>query len=71
MGGAGAASHAVSEAGRPTSQGRTPGDAIVSLGGLWSCVLVHWVVVARNWDVYVCGCEDVMVEVDVSWKALC
>ena len=68
MGGAGAASHAVSEAGRPTSQGRTPGDAIVSLGGLWYCVLVHWVVVARNW-MYVC--EDVMVEVDVSRKALC
>lgn len=68
VGGAGAASHAVSEAGRPTSQGRTPEDAIVSLGGLRSCVLVHWVVVARNW-MYVC--EDVMVEVDVSRKALC
>lgn len=60
MGGAGAASHAVSEAGRPTSQGRTPGDAIVSLGGLRSCFLVHWVVIARNWDVCMCVC--VMVE---------
>lgn len=62
VGGAGAASHAVSEAGRPTSQGRTPEDAIVSLEGLRSCFLVHWIVVARNWDG--CVCEDVMVEVE-------
>jgi hypothetical protein len=45
LGGAGAASHTVSEAERPTSQGRTPEDAIFSLGGgiraCW-CTGVVW-----------------------------
>jgi hypothetical protein len=60
LGGAGTASHTVSEAERPTSQGRTPEDAIFSLGGGCSCLLVHWM--------WICDAGD---EIMVWWFGGC
>lgn len=61
VGGAGAASHAVSEAGRPTSQGRTPEDAIF----LWEVYgLAFWCTGSWLQEIGMVVCEDVMVEVE-------
>jgi len=65
-GGTGAASHAVSEAGRPTSQGRTPEDAMIFFG---RCVVVLSGALGRGCKS--CSmCDGGCVMVGAWWKVL-